>query len=177
MQVPLRLLPPPPLLLLYNSILTSKAQIDAVPCFAGSPESISTSEPSTTPPAMHFGLPPLPDEGGDAIPLPKCPPPPSPSSTHGNLKEKPPIPAPSPEPIPDLPVTPPPQSPTPLPVTPPTAGVPRHRFLDLYHYLPLLEVSVLQPVSPLHGSLPPRKASYARECSLAHLRSVRERYQ
>jgi hypothetical protein len=103
---------------------TSRAQINAVPSFAGSPESISTSEPSTTPPATHFGLPPLPNEGGDAIPLPERPPPPSPSSSHGNLEEKPPVPAPSPEPIPDLPATPPPQSPTPLPVTPPTAGVP-----------------------------------------------------
>jgi hypothetical protein len=52
-----------------------------------------------------------------------------------------------------------------------------HRFLDLYHYLPLLEVSVLQPASPLHGTSPSRKASYARERPLAHLRSVCEHYQ
>ncbi|XP_006463903.1 hypothetical protein AGABI2DRAFT_145088 [Agaricus bisporus var. bisporus H97] len=95
---------------------TSKAQLEAVPSFARTPDLLQT--PNDT--SSYSGLPPLQDEGGDNHFPPACPKTPTPSASVPP-EEKPVLPLP---PLPLIPPVTPPQIHPPLPVNPPTAGAP-----------------------------------------------------
>ncbi|KAF7761819.1 hypothetical protein Agabi119p4_9811 [Agaricus bisporus var. burnettii] len=99
---------------------TSKAQLEAVPSFACTPEPLPL--PNDT--SSYSGLPPLQDEGGDNHFPPARPKTPTPSASVPP-EEKPFLPLlPLPLIPPVIPPVTPPQIHAPLPVTPPTAGAP-----------------------------------------------------
>ncbi|KAF7768461.1 hypothetical protein Agabi119p4_7704 [Agaricus bisporus var. burnettii] len=114
---------------------TSKAQLEAVPSFACTPEPLQV--PNDT--SSHSGLPPLQDEGGDNHFPPARPKTPTPSASVPP-EEKPVLPLPLPVIPPFIPPVIPPVTPpqihAPLPVTPPTARAP----LEPPHVPRLLDV-------------------------------------